>query len=130
MPALGLALVAVVQIALARQALLSPWKGGGFGMFSTLDARPYRYVRVFVEGPGRSEELRLPGSLEEEAAAAEILPTERMLGALARAVAARERAAGRPVEAVRVELWRAEYEPRTLRATARRLREQAYRADR
>jgi hypothetical protein len=34
------------------------------------------------------------------------------------------------VEAVRVELWRAEYEPRTLRATARRLREQAYRADR
>jgi hypothetical protein len=130
MPALGLAVVAVVQIVLARQALLSPWKGGGFGMFSTLDARPYRYVRVFVEGPGRSEELHLPDSLEKAAAAAEILPTERMLRALARAVAERERSAGRPVETVRVELWRAEYEPAFLRATARKLREQAYRAHR
>ena len=57
---------------LRRRRGLSPWKGGGFGMFASLDARPFRYVRIFVEAPGRSEELAVPPSLEELAASAEI----------------------------------------------------------
>jgi hypothetical protein len=129
-PALCLVAVAAVQIGLARRARLSPWKGGGFGMFSTLDARPYRYVRVFVEAPDRSEELWVPSSLEEQAAAAEVLPTDGALAALARAVADRERSRGRPAETVRIELWRAEYEPATLHPTSRKLKDYRWRAPR
>ena len=130
LPPLLLALVAAGQIALARRAGLSPWKGGGFGMFSTLDARPFRYVRVFVEAPERSEELRVPAPLEELAAAAEVLPSERCLRGLARAIAERERSRDRAVETVRVELWRAEYAKGTLRAEARKLKDYSWRAPR
>ena len=42
---------------LARTAGLSPWKGGGFGMFSTTDDAGRRRVRVFVSAPERSEEI-------------------------------------------------------------------------
>jgi hypothetical protein len=130
LPALLLLAVAGAQLALARRALLSPWKGGGFGMFSTLDARPYRYVRIYVEASDRSEELRVPASLEEEATAAEILPTPRNLARLAHAIAERESARGRPVETVSVELWRAEYETESLAATARKLLDDTWRAPR
>ena len=40
-PAL-LALVACVQIGLARFTPLTPWKGGGFGMFATADGASNR----------------------------------------------------------------------------------------
>jgi hypothetical protein len=33
LPAVLLAVVATAQLALTQVALLSPWKGGGFGMF-------------------------------------------------------------------------------------------------
>ena len=42
-PALLVA-VASTQIALSRTFDLTAWKGGGFGMFSTLDHAGYRVV--------------------------------------------------------------------------------------
>ena len=45
--------VAAVQVTLARTAGLSPWKGGGFGMFSTTDDAGRRRVRVFVSAAER-----------------------------------------------------------------------------
>jgi hypothetical protein len=74
LPAVLLAIVASTQIVLTRTTLLSPWKGGGFGMFSTLDGRPFRYARMFVSAAERSEELAVPPSLEELVAQAEMLP--------------------------------------------------------
>ena len=49
-PALLLALVAVCQIVLAKTADLTPWKGGGFGMFATLDHNAHRRLEVVVAG--------------------------------------------------------------------------------
>jgi hypothetical protein len=46
-PAL-LTVVAVGQHVLATASTLSPWKGGGFGMFSTVDAPVARFVRAHV----------------------------------------------------------------------------------
>ena len=43
-PAALLVTVALGQIVLARTVDLSPWKGGGFGMFATLDGTASRYV--------------------------------------------------------------------------------------
>jgi hypothetical protein len=127
LPALALAAVACLQMALSRACGLSPWKGGGFGMFSTLDARPFRYLRVYLTAPQRSEELAIPQSLEDAAAAAEILPTDAQLQRLARRIVERERSRGRPVAQVRIEVWREEFAPGSLAPDARWLRDYVYR---
>jgi hypothetical protein len=51
LPVALLVAVASVQVVLTRTAGLSPWKGGGFGMFSTTDDSGRRRVRVFVTAP-------------------------------------------------------------------------------
>jgi len=54
-----LAVVAVVQIYRAHAFDQSPWKGGGFGMFSTVDSPGARYVRAFLV-TDTGEELEVP----------------------------------------------------------------------
>jgi hypothetical protein len=121
-PAIVLIVVAAVQVVLTKTADLSPWKGGGFGMFATTDGTAFRYARIFVEAPGRSEELEIAPSQEIAAARAQLFPSDAMLGGLARAVLARERRYGRSVTTVRIEVWRTEFRPLTLDPTDRLLR--------
>ena len=120
--------MAATQIGLTQVQMLSPWKGGGFGMFSTLDERPFRYVRMFVRAPERSEELAVPPSLEELAASAEILPGDLQLERLARAVVAREQRRGQPAAEVRLEVWRVEFAAGTLAPRDHLLRRYEFRA--
>ena len=127
-PAVLLTVVATAQIVLAHTTMLSPWKGGGFGMFATLDGRPFRYARMFVRAPERSEELGVPPSLEELVAAVEILPGNAQLDRLARAVVARERSRGRAADEVRIEVWRVEFSAGSLRPVDRLLRQHEFRA--
>jgi len=122
LPVCLLLAVACAQIVLTRTADLSPWKGGGFGMFAATDGSAFRRARIFVEAPERSEELEIPYSLEVSAARAALFPTDRLLTALARGVAAREARHGRPVTTVRVEVWRTEFSGPPLGAAERRLR--------
>ena len=129
LPMFLLLAVAYAQVALVRTADLSPWKGGGFGMFSTTDDSGRRRVRVFVSAPERSEELAITPSLEEAAMRAAVLPADAELSRLARAVVDREHRYRRPVDSVRIEAWRIEYAPVTLAATSRLLREFVYRVD-
>jgi hypothetical protein len=129
LPAALLVLVAATQVGLARRAALTPWKGGGFGMFSTTDDAGRRRVRVFVSAPERSEEIAIAPSLEDAARRAAVLPAEYELSRLAKRVVARERRYARPVETVRIEAWRIDYAPGTLAATSRLLREYVYRVD-
>jgi hypothetical protein len=121
--------VASVQLILTRTASLSPWKGGGFGMFSTTDDAGSRFVRVFATAPDRSEEIEIAPSLEDAAARAAVLPTDAQLRRLARQVVARERRHERPVESLRIEAWRVEYAPGTLAATTQLIRTFDYRVD-
>ena len=115
---------------LARRAGLSPWKGGGFGMFSTTDDAGRRRVRVFVTAPERSEEIAIAPSLEDAARRAAVLPADSELARLARSASStRERRYRRPVETVRIETWRIDYAPDTLAATSRLIREFVYRVD-
>ena len=129
LPVTLLIAVAGIQVMLATTAGLSPWKGGGFGMFSTTDDGGRRYVRVFVTAPERSEEIGIAPSLEEAARRAAILPGDAQLSYLARRVVERERRHRRPVDAVRIENWRVEYARATLAATPRMTREFLYRVD-
>ena len=129
LPVAVLVAVAIAQVTLARTAGLSPWKGGGFGMFSTTDDAGRRRVRVYVTAPERSEEITISPSLEDAAVRAGVLPGARQLTRLARRVVERERRNGRPVEAVRIETWGIEYAPDTLAATSRLARTFDYRVD-
>jgi len=122
LPTALLIAVAVSQIALARLADLSPWKGGGFGMFATTDGTAYRFIRLVVDGPGRSEELSVPASLDEAAMRAQLFPADHFLRTLAQAIADREQRHGRPVSSVRVEAWRIVFDGVPLRGTEQRLR--------
>ena len=121
-PALLLAIVAICQIGLAKTADLTPWKGGGFGMFSTLDHNAYRRLEVVVDGTERSEALEIPPSLETDAARAAAFPAEWMLRSLAEGVTAREKRYRRSVSQVTITVWRTDFDRATLRASERPLR--------
>ena len=121
-PALLLALVAVCQIVLAKTADLTPWKGGGFGMFATLDHNAHRRLEVVVDGTERSEALEIPPSLQADAARATAFPAEWMLRVLARGVARREQRYRRSVSRVTITVWRSDFDPTTLGASERPLR--------
>jgi hypothetical protein len=122
LPAGLLAIVGVCQVALALSANLTPWKGGGFGMFSTLDHGGFRGVTIVVDAPDRSETLHLVPSIEEAAGRAIAFPSRFLLQRLAEEVVARERRYGRPVTRVRLTVWDTQFDRQTLRATERNLR--------
>jgi hypothetical protein len=125
-PAVLLTVVAVCQIVLATTADLTPWKGGGFGMFATLDHNAYRRLDVVIEGPERSEALEIPPSLEVAAARAAAFPAELMLRSLAEDVVERERRYQRGVSRVTITVWRTDFDRTTLRASERPLRAFTY----
>ncbi|HET7220971.1 MAG TPA: hypothetical protein VFJ02_23115 [Vicinamibacterales bacterium] len=111
LPAVLLLTVASVQMALARYAGLSPWKGGGFGMFASVDGQPFRWLRIVVSAPDRSEELAVPAALADEAHRLITWPRERAVQAFARSLIAREQRHSRPVETIRIEVWRVDISP-------------------
>lgn len=106
-PAALLVVVATVQIGLVRAAHLTPWKGGGFGMFAAVDGSAVRSIRIRLDGPERSEMLEVPPSLAFDAARAVALPVRPFLARLAGKVAAREARRGQPVTRVTIDAWSA-----------------------
>ena len=111
---------------MARTAGLTPWKGGGFGMFSTLDHGAYRGIDILIEAPDRSESQHVPPSLEELAARAASCPSEWLLRELAEGVVARERRYERPVTTVALTVWRTRFDPSSLAASEVPLRTYVY----
>ena len=111
------------RVVAARQ---TPWKGGGFGMFSTLDHGAFRRVEVVVDGPERSEGLAIPPSLEELAARTAAYPADWLLRSLAESVVALERRYNRPVTRVTLSVWRTEFDPVHLTAIEHPLRSFVY----
>ena len=121
-----LVVVATMQVVMARTAGLTPWKGGGFGMFSTLDHGAYRGVDILLEAPERSESQHVPPSLEELAARAANCPSEWLLRELAEGLVARERRYDLPVTTVTLTVWRTRFDPSTLAASEAPLRTFVY----
>lgn len=103
--------VALVQIWLVYGEAMSPWKGGGFGMFASSDVPSARSVRVF-DGDGRR--IPIPAAQRALRLRARALPTERNLRALADALGSEEPA--------RLEVWRTELDLSTPALEETRLR--------
>ena len=60
LPSALLVLVALIQITLTRTVDLDPWKGGGFGMFATVDGISSRQLRATALAGSRWVPLGIP----------------------------------------------------------------------
>ena len=94
LPAGVLLLVALSQVVVASNTHLTPWRGGGFGMFSTLDNHDQRFLRVTAttaagdELPIDVHSLLEAGPLAEGALVhARARPTQHTLAAAVDAIA-------------------------------------------
>jgi hypothetical protein len=106
LPSALLVALACTQIALCFAVQLSPWKGGGFGMFATNDHGGFRSVRVYALAADGERRIDVPPELQREEVRARELPSARALQRFARRMA--PLAAG--AEALRVEVWRTEFD--------------------
>jgi len=122
LPALLLVAVALHQIFLARTEALSPWSGGGFGMFSTTDGWGARHLHAFALRPGLRRELELPEELIDPVRRALALPTEPRLRALAGTLATLPTPDQGPLEAIEIQVFARRYDPVTLAPSGELLR--------
>lgn len=114
LPAVLLVLVASAQIVLARHALLSPWIGGGFGMFASTDGWGRRAVRAVAVHEGLRRTLDPARDAPRATRAAAALPTEARLRALARALARLPSADEAPLRTIEVQVFGVRFERETL----------------
>lgn len=105
-PLLLLAL-ALAQIAGFAAYGLSPWKGGGFGMFSTNDHGGFRDLRVLELSASGERRVALPERLERLQRHAREAPQR---GNLERLVAELRRGS-EGLGPLRVEVWRTQFSP-------------------
>jgi hypothetical protein len=68
---------------------LSPWKGGGFGMFSTVDAPSARFVRLYLVNDEEQIPVIPPKALATEIGMLRTLPDQGRLHRLASTIASR-----------------------------------------
>jgi len=109
-----LVVVAIHQLYLSTTAGLSPWSGGGFGMFSTTDAGATRHLHAFVLRPGIEREIRIPEALGDRERRALTLPSDANLRALAFALAELPTPDHGAATGVRIQVWRTRFDPNTL----------------
>lgn len=118
LPAVLLVAVASVQIVLACTAHLSPWSGGGFGMFASTDSPARRHLHAWALRPGLRSELEIPKELETPARRALALPVPSRMRPLAEALARIEEEEGdpdaAPLEAVSLQVFGASFDLDTL----------------
>lgn len=81
-PAL-LCVVACAQIYYATTGSLSPWKGGGFGMFSTVDSPDARFLRIYLINGNEEIPVLVLDSLKTLAREAQTRPDRALLLSLA-----------------------------------------------
>jgi len=113
LPALLLCAVALHQIWLAQHAQLSPWNGGGFGMFSSTDVFARRHLHAWLVAPGYRQELEVPNRLREDLRRALALPTDARLLDLGEGLLAAYPEASR-ADALTLTVYATRFDPRTL----------------
>ena len=126
LPALLLTLVASNQLRLATTKGLSPWSGGGFGMFSSTDSPGRRHLHALVQNESIRREVALPADLEETVRRATTLPNRRRLGRLAAELAALESRGPIRWDEIELQVWAADYGRRSLAPDGRLVRTERF----
>jgi hypothetical protein len=91
-------------------------------MFSTTDAGATRHLHAFAIRPGIQRELRIPEALMEWERRVVTLPSDANLRAFALALADQPTPDHGPATAVRIQVWRTEFDPIGLAPMGRILR--------
>ena len=78
-----LVVVLVLHISLRASADLTPWKGGGFGMFSTVDSPGTRLLRVELRGDSGTFLVGVPERYKQQASEVKAAPSPERLERLA-----------------------------------------------
>ncbi len=105
-----------------HHAHLSPWLGGGYGMFSTTDYGPSRYIKVYaLQDNIIQEEIEIPGRLSMLARKTRGLPDDKNVLSLALAIENYLDVNQHGYPVIRIEVWASQYDPETLRPTYQRL---------
>lgn len=78
-----LIVIALVQLARVHMGTLTPWKGGGFGMFSSFEGPDSRFIKVYLLTKGGELPTRLPQGFEREVTFACTEPDQRQLKSIA-----------------------------------------------
>jgi hypothetical protein len=107
--------VALHQLGATVYGDLTPWLGGGFGMFATLDTPGNRVISAHLLEPDFRREIVIPESLSDAAERARAFPTRRRLAELARRLAANPQYNRRTAEAVQLTVWRIRPNPEPIR---------------
>lgn len=89
-PAVVALIVALFQIGVAHTTVLSPWKGGGFGMFSTVDVDTQRVVRLYLEVDDQWHPVVAPDEYADDVRSLQPMPTDSRTEELARRLAGAE----------------------------------------
>jgi hypothetical protein len=113
-PSVLLILVAANQLRLVSTTALSPWWGGGFGMFATTDGWATRHLHVFAIHPDVRRELSIPATLRKEVERVLTLPSDANLQAVAREFADIPTPDEGLLMAIELQVWATHYDPITL----------------
>jgi hypothetical protein len=113
----------LLQVVLAKGFDLAVWRGGGFGIFSTVDKADGRIFLAVVETPAGDRPV-LYDSFDPAVRNAVSLPTQPFMERAAEFVA-KEQEDGLPV---RVEVWKQTFDPGT--GENRRVKLASYRLER
>lgn len=114
LPAALLIVVAANQLRLATTESLSPWSGGGFGMFSSTDSPGRRHLHAFVLNDAIKREVAIPPQMAESVRRATTLPSKPRLGSLAAEFALLESHGRIRWDEVELQVWAVDYEPGSL----------------
>ena len=79
--------IACLQIFLAMTRSLSPWKGGGFGMFSTVDSPDARFLRIYLVNGSEETAVLLPDNLKTLGRELQTIPSDALASDLAQRLA-------------------------------------------
>jgi hypothetical protein len=79
--------IACLQIFLALTKSLSPWKGGGFGMFSTVDSPDARFLRIYLINGNEETAVLLPDHLKTLGRELQTIPSAALASDLAQRLA-------------------------------------------
>lgn len=115
LPVVLLVAVALHQLSAVIYGDLTPWLGGGFGMFTTLDTPGNRVVSVHLLEPGIRREVSIPEALNDVSERTLAFPTKRRLTDLAERLAVTSRHSRPAIEGVELTVWRVRPEPEPIR---------------
>ena len=112
-PVILLVLTAAIQLLLSFSMELSPWSGGGFGMFSTTDAGGSRHLHSYVITESVRREIILSPENEKAVESFLALPSQTSFKKLSEKLSSVETQDEGP-SYIEVQVWKKKFNPQTL----------------